>query len=112
MDNTINASAFKKIFESKYGWIGKLGGGQYESFYLIASNNAIVDSVLTVATDADQSMIRLSSGDWAVTDTPTPGRDNSTAVPGDLNIYNPGVSPVRITEFSSTGDVVNVFSCN
>ena len=76
-----------------------------ESFYLIASNNAIVDSVLTVATDADQSMIRLSSGDWAVTDTPTPGRDNSTAVPGDLNIYNPGVSPVRITEFSSTGAI-------
>lgn len=74
-----------------------------ESFYLIASNNAIVDSVITVATDADQPMIRLSSGDWSVSDSPTPGRANDAIAQSDRNIYNPGISPVRITEFSSTG---------
>lgn len=80
--------------------ISRSGG---ESFYLIASNNAIVDSVITVAADADQPMVRLSSGEWTVAAAPTPGRANDAVSQSDRNIYNPSVSPVRITEFTSTG---------
>lgn len=73
------------------------GGG--EDFYLIASNSAIVDSVTTVAMDADQSMALSEARQWVLS-TPTPGQVNAEAAPSG-DIYNPGVSPVRITEFAS-----------
>jgi len=80
--------------------ISRSGG---ESFYLIASNNAIVDKVVTVATDPDQAMIRSKNGDWSLSLNPTPGMANDmTAATQD--IYNAGVSPVRISEFSSAGN--------
>ena len=80
--------------------ISRSGG---ESFYLIASNGAIVDSMTTLPTDLDQAMILTSDGQWSVTDAATPGKANDSAVSGQ-DIYNSGVSPVRITEFSAAGN--------
>ena len=80
--------------------ISRSGG---ESFYLIASNNAIVDHVETVATDPDQSMIRGKNQPWELTLSPTPGLANDM-VSATQDIYNAGVSPVRISEFSSAGN--------
>lgn len=75
------------------------GGG--ETFYLIASNSAIVDSVTTVATDMDQAMILMEDGSWGVSNAVTPGYANTEAGKNTEDIYNAGVSPVRISEFSS-----------
>lgn len=77
--------------------ISRAGG---ESFYLIASNNAIVDSVTTVATDSDQAMVRQDVDRWGITSLLTPGWKNGEE-PASADIYNPDVSPVRITELSS-----------
>ena len=71
-----------------------------EHFYLIAENSAIVDSMITVATDIDQSMI-LWEGQWVQTENVTPGLPNDAASAEQQDIWNPGVSPVRITELSS-----------
>ncbi len=77
--------------------ISRAGG---ESFYLIASNNAIVDSVTTVAADSDQAMVRQASDRWGISALLTPGWENGQE-PQSADIYNPQVSPVRITELSS-----------
>lgn len=79
--------------------ISRAGG---ESFYLIAKNNAIVDSVVTVSMDADQSMVRQADRSWSVSAYVTPGTSNETVETGYTDIYNPDVSAVRITEFAST----------
>ena len=80
--------------------ISRSGG---ESFYLIASNNAIVDKVVTIASDPDQAMIRTKNGDWSLSMNPTPGMANDL-VSATQDVYNEGVSPVRISEFSSAGN--------
>lgn len=77
--------------------ISRAGG---EEFYLIASNNAIVDSVTTLATDPDQAMIRLDPDRWGITSLLTPGWENGRE-PENGDIYNPQVSAVRITELSA-----------
>ena len=69
-----------------------------ESFYLITKSGAIADSVLTLPMDIDQAMV-LQDGQWIVTDVVTPG--NAAGKGSMENIYNPGVSPVRISEFTS-----------
>lgn len=78
--------------------IARSGG---EDFYLIASNNAVVDKVTTLATDPDQAMVRLADGQWSLSSVPTPGKENLTAgtLPGE--IHNGSVSPVRITEYTA-----------
>jgi len=78
--------------------ISRAGG---ESFYLIASNNAIVDSVTTVALDSDQAMVRQDVEHWGITSLLTPGWENGEESQSGTDIYNPGVSPVRITELTS-----------
>lgn len=89
----------KTVAEEAYAQfaISRAGG---EAFYLIASNNAIVDSVTTVATDSDQAMVRMAQDRWGVSALLTPGWANGEE-PGTGDIYNPGVSSVRITELSS-----------
>lgn len=77
--------------------ISRSGG---EAFYLIASNNAIVDSVTTIAMDLDEAMALQSSGEWVLA-SPTPGQANDIPAQDGSDIYNSGVSPVRITEFAS-----------
>ena len=88
--------------------ISRSGG---ESFYLIASNNAIVDKVVTVATDPDQAMIRIKNGDWSLTMSPTPGIANDL-VSSTQDIYNENVSPVRISEFSSAKNGFHGVACD
>ena len=81
--------------------ISRAGG---ESFYLIAKNGAIVDSVTTIALDMDQAMVRSADGQWGTSDFLTPGRSGISDSADRLSmadIYNPGVSAVRISEFSS-----------
>lgn len=92
----------KTVEEAGYAPFGVSRSGG-ESFYLIASNGAIVDSMTTLPTDLDQAMVLLDSGEWSLTDTATPGLANSAAEAGQ-DIYNSGVSPVRITEFSAAGN--------
>lgn len=82
---------------AKFG-ISRAGG---ESFYLLGTNNAIVDSILTIATDLDQAMV-LENGVWVATNSVTPGRSNDATVQEGADLYNEQVSPVRITELSST----------
>lgn len=77
--------------------ISRSGG---ETFYLIASNSAIVDSVTTIAMDVDQAMVLQAAGEWGLSATLTPGQDNSTPADAIQDIYNGKVSPVRITELS------------
>ena len=77
--------------------ISRAGG---ENFYLIAKNNAILDSVLTLPMDTDQAMVRQGES-WTVSELVTPGQPNEALTGGFADIYNSGVSPVRITEFSS-----------
>ena len=62
MDNTINASAFEKIFESKYGWIGRRSAGRYESFYLIVQDQRAVSGAIAVRITKDDAEQIISSG--------------------------------------------------
>ena len=78
--------------------IARAGG---ELFYLIAKNGAVVDQVQTVALDADQAMVRLDDRSWEVSQVVTPGAANDVVTAGYRDIYNSGLSPVRITELSS-----------
>ena len=78
--------------------ISRSGG---ESFYLIASNNAIVDSMTTIASDINRSMVLSEDGQWVLTDAVTPARANSATAEEARDIYNSGLSPLRITEFSA-----------
>lgn len=90
----------KTVEDGSYAQFGISRSGG-ESFYLIASNNAIVDSMTTVATDLDQAMVLLEDGQWGLSDTLTPGRGNASPSQGGQDIYNTAVSPVRISEFSA-----------
>ena len=80
--------------------ISRSGG---ESFYLIASNGAIVDSVVTVAMDQNEPMVRLDAENWGTGKAATPGHSNEEATHNGRDIYNVAVSSVRISEFSSAG---------
>lgn len=79
------------------------GGG--ESFYLIAENGAIVDSVTTMATDVDQAMLRQADGTWIVSPLLSPGKVNDAAQAPGLDTYNPGVSTVRLSEVSAVSSL-------
>lgn len=78
--------------------VSRAGG---EEFFLIAKNGAMVDSVTTLAMDADQSMVRHADDSWSISQSVTPGKANDTVDAAYQDIYNSGVSPVRISEFSS-----------
>ena len=72
-----------------------------EVFYLIAKNGAVVDQVQTLALDTDQAMVRMEDRGWDVSQVVTPGAANDVVSAGYRDIYNSGISPVRITELSS-----------
>lgn len=78
--------------------VSRAGG---EVFYLIAKNGAVVDMVETLALDIDQSMVRKDDRSWEISRVVTPGVANDLYVTGYRDVYNSGVSPVRITEISS-----------
>lgn len=54
MDNTINASDLKKIYEAKQFWIGKIGGAEYYAFYLVISDQRAVASQIAVRITQDE----------------------------------------------------------
>ena len=62
MDNTIHASAFEKIFESKYGWIGRRSAGLYESFYLIVQDQRAVSGAIAVRISKEAAERIITSG--------------------------------------------------
>jgi len=88
-DKTVDDGAYASFEISRAG---------EESFYLITKSGAIADSVLTIPMDVDQAMV-LENGQWLVTDLASPG--GAAEKTGMENIYNAGVSAVRISEFSS-----------
>lgn len=53
MDNIINASDFERIYETKQFWIGRIGGVQFESFYLVLSDQRAVSSQIAVEITRD-----------------------------------------------------------
>ena len=77
--------------------ISRAGG---EVFYLIGSNGAIVDRVVTLATDMDQTMIRTEDGTLTLGNRATPGHANDMDADQAVGVYNSVVSPVCISEFS------------
>jgi len=81
---------------AKFG-ISRSGG---ETFYLIASNGAVVDRVTTISSEIDEPMIPLGNGEWTIGSAATPGLANTESFIG-TDIYNSSLSPVRISEFSS-----------
>ena len=53
MDNTVNASDFERIYETKQFWIGRMGWVQFESFYIILSDQRTVSSQIAVEIKRD-----------------------------------------------------------
>ena len=81
--------------------ISRSGG---ELFYLIASNNAIVDSMITLPSDMDQSMVRTGAESWSISNVLTPGIANDSQGVLVHDIYNADISVVRISEVSTVGN--------
>lgn len=79
--------------------ISRAGG---ESIYLLTTNHVVADQIQTIETGLDQSMVRLENGEWGVSDQITPGRSNNEPSNVGMAVYNPAVSPVRITEMSAS----------
>ena len=90
----------KNVSDPDYAPFGISRGGA-EQFYLIGTNNAALDSVVTLPMDSDQAMVRDSHGEWTLTSLPSPGSDTGIASSGTFYLYNAEISPVQITEFSS-----------
>lgn len=90
----------KTVTDGSYGPFGisRAGG---ENIYLLTTNRAVADSIVTIATDLDQSMVRQADGQLAVSDLVTPGCPNDKEVQIGTAVYNSAVSPVRITEIST-----------
>ncbi len=90
----------KTVTDGSYAPFGisRAGG---ETIYLLTTNRAIADSVVTLETGMDQSMVRTGPETWAVSDLVTPGRSNDSAGQTEPNVHNAQVSPVRITELTS-----------
>ena len=69
MDNIINASDFERIYETKQFWIGRIGGVQFESFYLVLSDQRAVSSQIAVEiTRDDVKRIIDSNGESKIVD--------------------------------------------
>ena len=69
MDNIINASDFERIYETKQFWIGRMGGVQFESFYLVLSDQRAVSSQIAVEiTRDDVKRIIDSNGESKIVD--------------------------------------------
>ena len=81
--------------------ISRSGG---ETFYLIGGSGAVVDKVVTIPSDMNQPMVRAQSGALVLSSIVTPGQDNAMSTSGIQDVYNDGISPVRITEISVTNN--------
>ena len=69
MDNTIDVSDFENIYETNQFWIGRIGGEEYESFYLIVQDQRAVSNTIAIRiTKKDMLKILDSNGDLKVVD--------------------------------------------
>lgn len=88
-----------KLAEStSYAHFGISRGGG-EQIYLIDSNGAVADSVVTVSTRLNEAMILKEDGVWGVSPQATPGAENDEQARSGQALHNAELSPVRITEF-------------
>ena len=70
MDNTVNASDFERIYETKQFWIGRRAAGNYESFYLIVSDQRAVSRLMAIRImSADVKRIIDSNGNAEIVDS-------------------------------------------
>ena len=69
MDNTIDVSVFENIYGTNQFWIGRIGGEEYESFYLIVQDQRAVSNTIAIEiTKKDMLKILDSNGDSKVVD--------------------------------------------
>lgn len=70
MDNTIDISKYPKIYEGRGFWIIRLGGSEYESFYLIVSDQRAVANLIAIKIMPDDvKKIIDSRGDLEIVDS-------------------------------------------
>ena len=70
MDNTIDISKFQKIYEANSFWIGRRAAGNYESFYLIVSDQRAASRLMTIRIMPDDvKRIIDSNGDSKIVDS-------------------------------------------
>ncbi len=63
----MDESMFKKIYDTKYGWVAKIGGKEYESFYFITVNQSVVSKKIGIRlTKTEVEKIIASNGDSSV----------------------------------------------
>lgn len=78
--------------------ISRSGG---ETFYLIATNGAIVDQMTTIPTELDEAMILGQDGQWTVVAQATPGSASHADISTEQDTWNGALSSVRVSEYSS-----------
>ena len=87
-----------KMAESEtYAHFGISRGGG-EKIYLIDSNGAMSDSVITVETGLNEAMILKEDGVWGISPQATPGSENDEHAHAGQALYNRELSAVRISE--------------
>ena len=60
-------SMFKKIYDTKFGWVARIGGKEYESFYFITLSQGVVSKEIGIKlTKHDVERITASNGDSSV----------------------------------------------
>lgn len=70
MDNTIDISKFQKIYEANSFWIGRRAAGNYESFYLIVSDQRAVSRIMAIRIMSDDvKRIIDSNGNAEIVDS-------------------------------------------
>ena len=70
MDNTIDSSKFEKVYEANSFWIGRRAAGNYESFYLIVSDQRAVSNLIAIKIMPDDvKRIIDSHGDLKIVDS-------------------------------------------
>ena len=54
---------FTKLYETQYGWIGRIGGHEFESYYYITTNQKLTSKLLGIKlAKADVENIMNSDG--------------------------------------------------
>ena len=70
MDNTIDISKFQRIYEANSFWIGRRATENYESFYLIVSDQRAVSRLLAIRIMSDDvKRIIDSNGNAEIVDS-------------------------------------------
>ena len=70
MDDTIDISKFENVYEANSFWIGRRAAGNYESFYLIVSDQRAVSNLIAIRIMPDDvKRIIDSHGDLRIVDS-------------------------------------------